>query len=678
MTDNSSSRPAIAFVSFGLALGAIEIGLSRFVWSPNHFLKYTWFLDRAMEGAPAWHRLPDLSPGYLAFLFATRPITNGSPAAIATLQLVLFGALVGLFGWAVARLEGLATGWMAAVTLGLARPVAVFATEVEPDFLLLVVHAAALLFVVAFASKRTSAASEWVAGGALALAFSLRPSALAGPGLAWGGALLLSSDPFRARLRTALRLAVPVAIVAFGTAFVVAKLSGSSVVMSPGAVLYSGFHARADGGAAVFPAAVYELEAAIAEPDAGHVAFRKLAAAAIGEPVSGREASRYWAGKALGWIAEDPKGAAALVLEKLAHFLGPPEAHDLTTTYDREWSMKGIPPLTWGLVLPWAIWGLVARRREPMAWIVALYAAGHSATLLASYASARYRLPLWAALAWLAAAGMLDVVGRFASLGRRAFVVGAIVAIELVLVVPGFLDSAASRRRAYYWHSTEQRWLAQEAARHAAERGSLVEMEDHLAAAYSLFPWQPPALPKGDGELAQRVAEKAWAIAWERIPTTDETEELFDALALARRTGHPDEAERLVTRLAEDSIRPFRAVFAARTLWHEAALTSVARDRRDEARERIRRALAESPGDLDVLALAARLEPDAAIRQQLDERAARLHDPVSVELARAAAAIELGDAGAARSALASARARLSGEAIGVELERRVNARTRAR
>jgi hypothetical protein len=258
---------------------------------------------------------------------------------------------------------------------------------------------------------------------------------------------LVAAAP-RGRWRAAHGLVWPVALVAAALVLAPpvwtrARITGVPVIMNPGAVFYEGNGPGATGLTRFAPRAVIELERAHRESiDYGHVAYRRIAAvaargvdgpedhAAAGRPpttarpsapapllspaarpgwaptgppvaLAPAAANVYWTGLAWEAIAAHPGAAAARFGRKALMAVMPYEGHDLIVAerLDRE-IRRWLP---WGFALPLLAlpWIFLARRERlielagPLALALLAWA-----TQIATYASARQRLPLALAL-WI-------------------------------------------------------------------------------------------------------------------------------------------------------------------------------------------------------------------------------------------------------------------------------------
>jgi hypothetical protein len=643
-------RSSGIWLGLGLLVGILDGVLLRWLWSQGHFDKYLWFLRQALAAALPWHRLADFSPGYLAFLLVSAPLTHGGWWQVEALQLLALSLCIGWWGQALARLDRPLVGACAAGLLWLSKPVAVYASELEPEVLILLAHAAALALTVRAARDPLAARKQWwLLGGTWVACALLRPSALLGPLAAWLGAA--ASVRRQAPLRQAAGLAwLPLCAAAAIAMPAYLVLTGSPLAMSPGTVLYEGNHPAADGATAIYPWLVHGLSQSAGEPDPQHLAYRHLASLATGRPSSPTNSSIFWSALVLEWLRTEPRAAFDLMLEKLGYLWGPYEAHDLRTSYDRARSIGYFPPWSWAGVLPIALWGLWATRREQRSSIVALYLLGHGATLILFYASARQRVALWPALAWLGGLGIADMWGRLARWPRRRSVIlSGILLVDLAIQNYWLPDSAGVRQQRYLWTVQIQEELAEEAARRALAAGRTQQAQEHLRNAWIWNPWLRDAwMDRGAPPERRRFLRAAWNAAQARLAASgNDPDVLFDSAALARRCGQTRSAESWLKELIAAGYRPLRPYRTPRTAYYEYALCAFARGDWPAGRLRLKDGLHQAPGDLQLLALAlASAEtpgPAAGFRSTLR----LLHDPGSVRAALVLARLELGQLEAA-------------------------------
>jgi tetratricopeptide (TPR) repeat protein len=124
------------------------------------------------------------------------------------------------------------------------------------------------------------------------------------------------------------------------------------------------------------------------------------------------ELSRFWFRQAIGEIAGDPGHFARHLARKAQLLVNHAEVPDnLSYAFFRENVSRilKLPLPTWGAVLPLALWGLFAARRQRRATPLLLYLAAYATSLLLFYNTSRYRLPAAPAVIVFAAAGLWHI-----------------------------------------------------------------------------------------------------------------------------------------------------------------------------------------------------------------------------------------------------------------------------
>lgn len=125
--------------------------------------------------------------------------------------------------------------------------------------------------------------------------------------------------------------------------------------------------------------------------------YRAEAARRLGREVSLNRASRYWAAQAWDDILHDPAGWLRLMLKKLWLTAQREEiGNNLSFRGVAGFSpLLGALPLRWGLLLPLALAGWAATRRQRRLWkLLGIYAAAYVAANLLFFSASEYRFPL--------------------------------------------------------------------------------------------------------------------------------------------------------------------------------------------------------------------------------------------------------------------------------------------
>ncbi len=269
------------------------------------------------------------------------------------------------------------------------------------------------------ASGRWSGATWWLASGAwTALAAQARPNML----------LFLAAYPAAAfvarRGRRARRLVL--AGVALAGAFAVLtsfavineRLTGRFQLTggSGGVNFYLGNKLGADG---MIPRQDRRVTYGDEYRDSVQVFAEELYREEVGSsdgPAAPEEVSRYWLGRTVEDLAADPSRWLALVGRKVLFLTWNREIPN-NKSYDfirrHESKLLSYLPVRWWLLFSLALPGLLyawgnGRRQLPF-WIVAFLAL-HAAGVVLFFVNSRYRIPMWPAMAVLAAGGLLSLL----------------------------------------------------------------------------------------------------------------------------------------------------------------------------------------------------------------------------------------------------------------------------
>lgn len=201
----------------------------------------------------------------------------------------------------------------------------------------------------------------------------------------------------------------------------------------------------------------------------------EVAEAAVGRALSASEASAWWTARARDWALAEPVAWGRLMAVKLTWLLGRYEP-PLESSY--AWAESVSPALRWGsvgfgLVAPLAAVGLVAERRRwrELAPIL-VFGLGYAATVLLTFVSGRYRLPMILPMLPLAGAGAVALARalaqrRLRQLAALGLTFGLGVAVTAVPTPPGQRERDA-------------------ASMHAQVGGALLDRDDPAGAAREL------------------------------------------------------------------------------------------------------------------------------------------------------------------------------------------------
>ncbi len=128
---------------------------------------------------------------------------------------------------------------------------------------------------------------------------------------------------------------------------------------------------------------------------------RTIAEAALGRKLKPSEVSSYWTGRALEFIKTHPRDFLGNLVRKFFFFWSVyeiPQIEHLEFEKRFSWILR-LPAPSFGIICPLGIVGIgIALRRRRRAWLLFLFIAVYSLTIIAFFVVARYRLPMIPAL----------------------------------------------------------------------------------------------------------------------------------------------------------------------------------------------------------------------------------------------------------------------------------------
>lgn len=332
------------------------------------------------------------------------------------LQIVLGALACALIAVASGRFFGRKAGLGAGLLLAFYAPAIFFDLLVQKAVLDLLLVSVLVLLVSLLVDRVNRKRSFWL-GVVLGLLVLSRENAL----------LLLPVFVIWLEVRARPRIA-PVLLCALGIAAVLApvavrnfRIGGELQITTAqlGPNLYIGNHDGATGS--YVPLRPGRGDASFERRDAA-----ELAEAALGGRLTPGEVSRYWRQRAVTWMREHPGRSIGLFGRKLLLAWNGAEAMD---TEDLATHAEVSPPLRWlarvahfGLLAPLAllgVWWTRSRWRE--LWVLYAAMAAYTASLVAFYVVARYRLPLVPMLAPFAGFALVEIPARWrrGSAGER-------------------------------------------------------------------------------------------------------------------------------------------------------------------------------------------------------------------------------------------------------------------
>ncbi|HYM61657.1 MAG TPA: glycosyltransferase family 39 protein, partial [Thermoanaerobaculia bacterium] len=557
------------------------------------FEKYLVIADRIAHGSIPRERLGDLSPGYLWLIVALRAWFGAGFAAIRTMQIAGVSLAAVFAGIVAVRLRGLTAGIAAVVFVLQSRAALVCATEAEPETLILVTGAAALMCFVEAIHRNGQSRIAWLvaAGASFGLSATARPAALL---IVLALAVWLARPQGAPRARGIAAFAgaalLPVAIVV-GANF---ALTGEAAIMDPGTVFYEGMNPLATGYAGVQPKIINDLEAKTTEPDALHLAYRYIASRAAGRALTRAESNRYWSGKALAFVRLYPGSALRLIGRKIGLTLMSHDSWDLSTMEAKSHELSREIWVPFGLLVVLSVAAFaLAWRNGTMASILppVLFAKAGGIVLIVFYVTARQRNAILPAMAVLAAVGVVDLAALLQDNLPRGVLAIALVAVSAVALG---MHTNAQREDDHGWMAPQVAAYDRRFAQEEVRRGNVARARHHLAVAEI---WSPGAV-RNVPPMALRGAATD-----ELRAAGDDDSRRFDCALALLRANALTEADSLLRELAKTRYAPRRE---NRTVSSLAYFRAVIAARRGSMRDAILLAAeAEqvAPGDPHVLAL---------------------------------------------------------------------------
>ncbi len=414
------------------------------------------------------------APLYPWFLGVLLKATGGSLLAARLVQALLGTVSVLLVALVAKRAFDARTALLAALFAATYWVTIYFEGEFLLPVLEILLDLAAILLALRMDERRTPGSAAW-AGIAFGLATIVRPNVLlfvpfvalwiflrARPSDRADGEVRGDTAPARLELSRPVtsapssRLALPLLFLV-GLALPIAPITAYNRVVGKDWVLVSsqggvnfwiGNHPGADGATAIVPGTRGDWWG-------GYRDAIRLAEIEEGRPLAPSEVSRHYAQKAWRWIFAAPRDAAILELRKLRLFFTDWEIPNNTS--ERFFAMRYGPvlrvlPYGFGLLAPLGLLGFALaarswRRLFPLWAFLPVY----TASVVAFFVCARYRVPVVPVLAILAAHG---AVGLFDFARARRWIPlaasGAFLAATIALVanVPSYVDRSDSQA---YW-----------------------------------------------------------------------------------------------------------------------------------------------------------------------------------------------------------------------------------
>lgn len=279
--------------------------------------------------------------------------------------------------------------------------------------------------------------------------------------------------------------------------------------------------------------------------------YRRRAGIPQGVAVAPAEISRFWIARTLEEIAREPGRWLVLMGHKLLYLGWNHEIpNNLSFEFFRHHEMPVLRwlPIRWWLLMALALPGLVlawrSGDRRRLYWLLAWLGLGALA-VLAFFVNARYRIPLWPAMAVLAGGGLLELFDSVSStlhqpsnpVARRRAVV--LLGTALALAAGSLLDrpwaTPEHPERDFFYRSLARLEKGDLVGAEADARSSLELAEDQPATHFQLA---AVAMARGDDPLAYQSLRRAAELA------PDEPRVYNNLAVLAEHRGHLGEAYR--------------------------------------------------------------------------------------------------------------------------------------
>lgn len=545
------------------------------------FTKYLTLANDVVAGHLPVDRMNDVSPLYLWSISAGRAI-HLTPPVFSWIQIFATLAAALLAALTARKLAGDIAGLATALALLASRTVVFNATELEPEVLILLLNALALWLL--FGKARPS---PFLGGMAAAASVMTRPTAIL-PLIVL--AALAARDRWKRFLAGA---AIPIVVI-LG---VNVAVTHQPIVMNGGTVFYEGMNPHASGYSGVRPAVIDDLSvwdpSIASEPDALHVAFRKVVSRIHHDAATPEETNRYWTGKGLAFVREFPGAAVRLTLRKLLFAMHSYEAWDVRRTEERSAS-AGALWLPFGLLLALALVALAVSRGERRIVALACIVAVYIGAMAIFHVTSRQRNALMPAIAILAGVAItqLDV--------KR----GVAVALVTVLLTYNY---PPQREHGYF-----------EREKVTVNYGGI--RDPALLTTY-------PAGVDRDIPIAPAAAVRD--VSLRELAHADSDARRFDIANGLLVAGEWGTAEGILRALENDGYRPWRGLAAVSSVAFYRSIALLHLQRPADARTELLRAQREAPADDSVLALTAVALGDRESARRLFS----IYDPFTARLA---------------------------------------------
>ncbi len=593
----------LAAAGFALFILRLPPEVGQFSKYPNAALQY-------LHGMAEPERLLDFSPLYLglhvaAFRFLAHPLDW-----IPRFQIGLLALAAALLFLLLRQHFTLALSLTGTAAFLLGKSVAIYGHIFEPEPLM-------ILFLVAtvLCASRNTLAGAAAAGACLALGVLTRPSVLPLALLVPVHFLLGFDDRKRFLKATALFL-LPLALGAVVLASGNERLPGfrSLLIMDPGAVFFVGNNPLSSGRGAAYPPVVNEVaDSYPGESDFQHTVFRFFARRMAGADLTPAAANRFWAAKAENYIRDFPGLFLNLSARRVLYLFHGYRWDDIRAAWAAGRNLDGllIPFVPFALVSALALAGLVSGLGSWRTYFLP-YAVFLNLTVLMvfTYPTDRQRVLLYPFFVFFAVAALARA--RAATPKQRTAALAAVLPLLALFTI----ESGRMRDNRHIWEGFSRLGpLLSEALRHRDE-SDFPAAREKAAAALAVGPWRagslkPARLPATEKELAALAARELSS------RRTDDPSTRLDRALLLIEAGRLDEAAALLEALEREGAafeilngRPHLPAFSLGRI-------AARRGEPDEAIRLLKRALAQAPGDPQILAHLTCLTGDDAYAKRI-------------------------------------------------------------
>jgi tetratricopeptide (TPR) repeat protein len=625
---------AVSITLFAAAFAFYSIVIFALL-PPSQSQKYLHAAEALKNGNLESEQIFDYSPLYLKVHVTASRFFQHVNLPLAWLQIFLTASAILIYFYLSLRYFPLWLSVTTTIALILQRSIIVYTQLFEPEPFLLFF----LLLFLLFASS-SSSKLHLLSGFALGLAILTRPSfaplVAIIPVYFW----LINQD-LRSKLTSIALCATPslaaVLLILIYMAFSTGYFSMSW--LNPGISIYESNNPLSSGTTPV-PLPMIEESAKLqpASADNSHVIYRQFARSVTGLHLTFPETNRYWLTKAITFWEDHPRYFFTLILNKARYFFHEYQWHDLTVAFWNETLLRefGIPSVPFALISSIAFAGFCLGLTQIRKWFL-IYSVFILHFILSIFVqtSAAHRI------------AVLPLFFFFLSVAVTAFYSSWRKLIWLLLVIPliwvfysktavmneetllkkSIRASAEFTHKAYARRSAED-WLE------ASESASRA-----LAAAPFLFDLQRPAyLPFVDVDYFTS------ALAY--IPV-DTPEGLFNRAVICIPANRPGEAEIALREVVKSGVSFKRNQYHSSQPYYFLARSSWLRGNKDEAINRLHKALSQAPGDPWCLAALAVMSKDPNARKKLEQ----YYDQIDAQFFLSEAGLQFGTPAVAVSGL---------------------------